>query len=164
MGRITKPKTLNSAHEIGLFDCGVVSLNEWLIKRALKNQEVGASRTFVCCENQRVIGYYALATGSVERLVVPKKMSRNMPEPIPVVILGRLAVDTNFQGKRIGSHLLKDAILRTLNVSQIVGVSSILVHAISEQAKKFYLQYGFTESPLDPMILFLSIKQAENHL
>ena len=158
MGVIVSPTLLNSEHVTAPFNCGTSSLDEWLNKRALKNQGTGASRTFVICESNRVIGYYALATGSVERLIAPGSIARNMPEPIPVIVLGRLAVDTQYQGRRLGAALLKNAMLRTLSIAQNVGVRGLLVHAISEEAKQFYLSYGFQVSPNEPMTLLLSVQ------
>lgn len=139
-------------------------MNEWLKKRSLKNQSSGGSRSFVICQNDQVIGYYALATGSVERLIAPKAIARNMPEPIPVIVLGRLAVDVKHQGQRLGVALLKDAMLRTLSIAKNVGVRAILVHAISQEAKRFYLEYGFQESPANPMTLLLSIQRLKELL
>ncbi|WP_223788692.1 GNAT family N-acetyltransferase [Marinicella meishanensis] len=166
MGKITRPVSLKTPHRIDAFSCGVLSLDEWLKKRALKNQnqDQGASRTFVCCDGDDVIGYYALATGSVERAASPGGIARNMPSPIPVIVLGRLAVDCEYQGQRLGAHLLKDAILRTLAIAQQVGVRCLLIHAISANAKDFYLSYGFQESPIDPMTLFLSLQKAQKLL
>ncbi len=163
MGVITAPVLLNSDHDASLFDCGNDTLNEWLKKRALKNQSSGASRSFVICHNNRVIGYYALASGSIERLIAPGAIARNMPEPIPVTVLGRLAVDTQYQGQRLGGALLKDALLRTLSIAQNVGVRAMLVHAISEPAKRFYQDFGFQESPVDPMTLLLSMRYLKAH-
>jgi predicted GNAT family N-acyltransferase len=158
------PELLNDAHNLKGFKCGIESLNEWLAKKALKNQGNGASRTFVISDNDRVVGYYALATGSVERVQVPSKLTRNMPDPIPVIVLGRLAVDIDHQGQKLGKSLLKDALLRSLNVSEQIGVSAIIVHAINQEAKRFYLSYGFEESPFDDMTLFMSIKTLIKHL
>jgi predicted GNAT family N-acyltransferase len=146
------------------FDCGNDTLNEWLTRRALKNQNSGASRTFVICQDNQVVGYYALASGSVERMASPKSIARNMPEPIPVMVLGRLAIDTRLQGQRLGSALLKDALLRTLSVSKNVGIRAILVHAISEDARRFYLSYGFLVSPIDTMTLMLPVRHIEGLL
>jgi predicted N-acetyltransferase YhbS len=154
---ISPPAPLTAEHLLVEFDCGVATLNEWLQRRALANEALGASRTFVVCDGRRVMGYYALATGSVRREEAPGRVKRRMPEPIPVMVLGRLAVDLRWQGKRIGQGLLKDAVLRTLNVSKKAGISAIVVHAISESAKAFYLSQGFVGSPLNPMTLMLSI-------
>ena len=159
MGVISRPAALTEEHEVSGFDCGNEALNDWLIKRALKNQGSGASRTFVICRDGQVIGYHALASGSVERIIAPKSITRNMPESIPFMVLGRLAVDVTAQGERLGAALLKDALLRTLAVSKNVGVRAVLVHAISVEAKRFYLGYGFQESPIDPMTLLLPIRR-----
>ena len=158
MGIVTAPAPLDGNHKTAEFDCGNDTLNDWLKKRALKNQENGASRTFVVYQDDRVVGYYALANGSVERIEAPKSIARNMPEPIPIMVLGRLAVDLSMQGQRLGGSLLKDALLRTLKVAQEVGIRAVLVHAISEDAKRFYQAYGFQVSPIDPMTLMLPIR------
>ncbi len=163
MGKVGGPEPLTQDHQVSQFNCGNDTLNEWLKKRALKNQERGASRTFVISSRRRVMGYYALASGSVERRAVPSAVSRNMPEPIPVTVLGRLAIDVECQGQRLGSALLKDAMLRTVAVSKNIGIRGILVHAISNEAKAFYAQYGFTESPIDPMMLILSVVNMKSH-
>lgn len=160
---IFTPELLNENHDRVRFDCGNETLNEWLIRRALKNQRSGASRTFIVCNESRVIGYYALASGSIERHIAPKTIARNMPDPIPVAILGRLAIDLQFQSQRLGGALLKDAILRTLLVSRNIGVRAMLVHAISEDAKRFYSSYGFRESLINEMTLMLSLKQIKTH-
>ena len=164
MGISTPPAASTGSHKVSEFDCGNDALNDWLIKRAPKNQNSGASRTFVICQDNRVVGYYALASGSVERMASPKPIARNMPEPIPVMVLGRLVINCSMQGQRLGSALLKDALLRTLSVSKNVGIRAILIHAISEDAKRFYLGYGFQVSPIDPMTLMLSIRHVEGLL
>ncbi len=164
MGLSIPPTALTGSHAASEFDCGNNVLNDWLIKRALKNQNSGASRTFVVCKDNKVVGYYALASGSVERMAASKPIARNMPEPIPVMVLGRLAIDVRMQGQKLGSALLKDALLRTLSVSKNVGIRAMLVHAISEDAKRFYLSYGFQISPIDPMTLMLPIKHIEDLL
>jgi len=158
MGKITAPEPFTPAHRIGDFDCGADSLNYWLKKYALKNEAAGASRTFVVCSNQQIIGYYTLAAGSVAQQETPGKVKRKMPDPIPVMILGRLAVDKQWQAKGIGKGLLKDALLRTLSVSEQVGIRAVLVHALSEEAKDFYLRHGFAESPIDPLTLMLRLQ------
>jgi predicted N-acetyltransferase YhbS len=139
------------------FDCGVPVLDEWLKRQAFPNETSGASRTFVTCVDRRVIGFYALATGSVRRCEAPGRIKRKMPDPIPVMVLARLAVDLRHQGKGVGPGLLKDAILRTLNVSKQAGIRAIMVHALSKKAKDFYAHHGFLESPLNQMTLMLSI-------
>ncbi len=161
MGVVIRPETLTEAHQSIDFDCGNDVLNDWLKKRALKNQASGASRTFVIGKEGRVVGYYALSSGSVERLEAPKAIARNMPETIPVMLLGRLAIELDAQGQGLGAALLKDALLRVLSVAKNVGVRAILVHAISEDAKRFYLGYGFQVSPIDSMTLVLPMKNIE---
>jgi len=160
---IFKPVLLSEDHDSSQLDCGNETLNEWLIRRALKNQASGASRTFVICNESRVIGYYALASGCIERTIVPKTIARNMPDPITVTVLGRLAIDLQFQGQRLGAALLKDAIMRTVLVSRSIGVRAMLVHAIYEDAKRFYSSYGFKESLINEMTLMLSLQQIKNH-
>lgn len=163
MGEIIRPEIITPGHDLTSFECGNVTLNDWLQKRALKNQSLDASNTYVICDAKKVVGFYALSTGSIERLTVPNSLSRNMPNPIPVMVLGRLAIDQKYQGQKLGAALLKDAMVRTLNVSQIVGVKALLVHAISEEAKKFYLVFGFQVSPINSMTLLLSVKKIRHH-
>jgi predicted N-acetyltransferase YhbS len=158
MGKIKAPELLTDQHEISNFDCKIPSLNNWLLTQALKNAASGASQTFVVCDNQEVVGYYALATGSVTRQQAPGNIRRQMPESIPIIVLGRLAVDFGWQGAGIGSGLLKDAVTRSLSVAQQVGVRALLVNALDEKAKGFYTHQGFKESPIDPMTLMLSLK------
>ena len=159
---VSAPVPLSAAHNSEGFDCGEPVLNDWLKRRALKNEDSGASRTFVIIQDDNVVGYYVLATGSVIHKDAPSKVKRNMPEPIPVMVLGRLAVDKNAQSMGIGRGLLKDAILRTVTVSKQAGIKVLLVHALSDKARKFYLQCGFIESPLDPMVLMITLKDAHH--
>jgi GNAT superfamily N-acetyltransferase len=163
MGEITPPEPITTAHNVESFACGVPVLDEWLKRRALKNESSGASRTFVVCSDDQVIGYYALATGSVGHSNTPGKVRRNMPDPIPVIVLGRLAIDERWQHAGLGRGLLRDAILRTLSVSQQAGVKALLVHTLSEDVKQFYLRNGFLESPLDPMTLIISLQDAAHN-
>ena len=158
------PEHLTAAHDASVFDSGVPDLDEWLRRRALANEGTGASRTYVVCAGERVVGYYALASGSVEQWQAPGRVRRNMPDPIPVMILGRLAVDRAWQGRSLGRSLLRDAVLRTLQAAGIGGIRAILVHAISEEAKGFYRSHGFGESPLDPMTLMVTVADAEKAL
>lgn len=162
MGIVSAPEQLNPKHKLENFDCSNETLNDWLKKRAFKNQKSGASQTFVICQDMRIVGYYALATGSIQRIEAPKSMARNMPSTIPVIILGRLAIDLQYHSQRLGAALLKDAILRTLLISENAGVKALLVHAISEQAKAFYLHHNFVETPAEPMTLLLSIKHIKD--
>jgi GNAT superfamily N-acetyltransferase len=158
------PQHLTSEHDVAAFECGIPDLDLWLKRRALQNEASRASRTFVVLARGRVVGYYALATGAVSHAEATGRVRRNMPEPIPVIVLGRLAVDREYQGSGLGSALLKDALLRTLRAAEVAGVRAVLLHAISEDAKRFYLHHGFAESPIDPMTLMVSLADVERAL
>ncbi len=160
LDNLRSPEKLNLSHQIKNFDSGNSQLDDWLKNRAIKNEIEGASRTYVLCADDVVIGFYCLANGSVFQSVATGKVRRNMPDPIPVMVIGRLAIDRSWQGKGLGRALLKDAILRTLQASEIAGIRAILVHAISENAKVFYEKCGFTVSPIDEMTLMIRIKDA----
>jgi len=151
------PAPLAEDHDLTEFDSGIAELDDWLRKRARSNQATGASRTFVLCDGKRVVGYYALATGAVAQKDAPGRIKRNMPDPIPFAVLGRLAIDQAFQGRGIGRALVRDAGLRLLQAAEIVGIRGMLVHAISEDAKAFYLALGFAPSPSEPMMLMVTL-------
>jgi predicted N-acetyltransferase YhbS len=131
---------------------------DWLKKRALANQSSGATRTFVICADEQVVGYYALASGAISTLSVQGSFRRNMPDPIPVVILARLAIDTSVQKTGVGRALFRDAALRVMQAADAIGIRGIIVHAISQQAKDFYIALGFSVSPLESMTLMISLK------
>lgn len=164
MGEITAPESLASQHDLSGFDCGEPLLNDWLRHNAQRNQANGSSRTYVVCAADKVVGYYTLATGSVTHVEATSRVRRNSPDPVPVLVLGRLAVDAIFQGKGIGNGLLRDALLRALAVSESVGVRAVLVHAISAEAKQFYLERGFAESPANHMTLLLPLSAIKHAL
>jgi GNAT superfamily N-acetyltransferase len=159
VGRVTHPAPLNTGHNLAEFHCGVAALDEWLRLQALKNQAQGAARTFVVCKenSQQVAGYYSLATGSVNHDTAPGALRRNMPDPIPVIILARLAVDVGYHGTGLGADLLQNAVLRICRVAEDIGLRAIMVHAISEEAKRFYQHHGFTSSLTQPNTLFLRL-------
>jgi len=142
----------------------VQELDDWLKRRALQNEESGASRTYVICIGQQVVGYYALAAGAVAHRDAPGRVRRNMPDPIPVMVIGRLAIDLKLQGRRVGTALLKDAVLRTAQAAEIAGIRAIFVHAINESAKRFYEKLGFTASPTNPMTLMITVRAAAHAL
>jgi GNAT superfamily N-acetyltransferase len=144
-----------------MFDCGVPELDTWLKRRALQNDINRASRTFVVSAQGRVVGYYALATGAVAHSLATGRVRRNMPDPVPVMVLARLAVDQEFQGTGLGSDLLRDALLRTLAVADQAGIRAMLLHAISEEAKHFYVHHGFAESPVDPLVMMITLAEVE---
>ncbi|WP_460188706.1 GNAT family N-acetyltransferase [Thiomicrorhabdus hydrogeniphila] len=141
------------------FNCGHDALNDWLQEKALKNDRGDASRCFVICDDNKVIGYYAFSTGSVEQKEVAGALKRNMPNPIPVLVLARLAIDNKYQGQSFGKHLLKDCLLRSIAVSEHVAFKALMVHAIDEKAKECYMNLGFIESPTNDLTVFLPIKQ-----
>lgn len=154
------PTALAETHDLELFQSGNESLDQWLKRRARANQISGASRTYVVAEDTRVVGYYCLSSGGLDLVEAPGGIRRNMPDPIPMAILGRLAVDLNWQGKGLGVALLQDAVLRTGEAAAILGIRGILVHAIADDAKAFYEHYGFQASPKTPMTLVFSLKGA----
>jgi ribosomal protein S18 acetylase RimI-like enzyme len=159
-GRLQPPQPLNPGHDLSAFDSTSPDLNDWLRRRAWPNQQSGASRTYVICQGSRVVAFYCLANGSVLHVDTPSKIRRNMPEPIPVMILGRLAVDREFERRGIGRALLGNAILRTLQAAEISGIRAILVHAEDDKALAFYERHGFLNSPTNPLTLMLSLKDA----
>jgi GNAT superfamily N-acetyltransferase len=152
------PQPLVGSHVLDEFDCVESSLDDWLRRRALPNQASGASRTFVVADAAgHVFGYYAMAAGAVAHQHASRSVKRNMPDPVPVMILARLAVDRRAQGIQLGGALLQDAVQRALTVSQNAGVRALLVHALHERAKQFYEHYGFQESPQHPLTLMLRL-------
>lgn len=155
---LSAPQPLASVHLLGDFDSGEPALDEWLKRRALNNQLTGASRTFVVVDDEhRVRGFYAMAAGAVAHQLATNTVRRNMPDPIPVMVLGRLAVDRRAQGSKLGAAMLQDAVNRAITVSQNTGVRALLVHALHERAKQFYAYYGFQASPQHPMTLMLRL-------
>ena len=158
--QLSAPTPLSPDHDLEPFSCGVTALDEWLKRRARRNEAEGASRTFVVAEGKRVVGYYSLAAGSVMHAAATGKTRRNMPDPVPVVLLGRLAIDSASQGKGLGADLLRDAVLRTLGAAESIGVRALLVHALSDKAKAFYQRYGFHPSPIEPMTLMITLAEA----
>lgn len=158
--RLRAPEKLSPSHDLSQFRCGEPALDDWLRRRALQNEESGASRTYVVCTGGRVVAYYALAAGAVAHIEAPGRVRRNMPDPVPVMVIGRLAIDQSMQGQGLGPALLRDAILRTLQAAEIAGIRAILVHAISERAKRFYERWGFVSSPVEPMTLMITVAEA----
>ena len=155
---LSPPVLLSKEHVLADFSSGVASLDDWLKRRAYPNQVSGASRTYVVTEGQGVVGYYSLASGALALSDTPGPLRRNMPDPVPMGILGRLAVDRAFHGKGLGVALLQDAVIRTAQAGGIIGIRGLLVHAISAEAKAFYEYHGFLASPTQPMTLILSLK------
>ena len=157
-----QPEPLAAAHRVDAFACGEPALDEWLRRRALANQLSGASRTFVVADAQgQVRGYYALAAGAVSHEAAIGSVRRHMPDPIPVLVLARLAVDAQAQGIQLGGALLQDAVGRALRVAQHAGVRALLVHALHARARQFYEHYGFQASPQHPLTLMLRLDFAK---
>ena len=153
------PTPIQAFHDASQFTCRHASLSTWIAKRALANAASGASRTYVvCAAEHQVVGYYALAAGSVACAVAPGRLRRNMPDPLPVIVLGRLAVHSSWSGRGIGSGLLKDAVLRSIQASSLIGVRALLCHAIDDEAAAFYLKHDFVASPLDPLTMMLGLR------
>lgn len=151
------PVLLHAQHQTDQFSCGVASLDAWLKRRALKNQIQGASRTYVACQGERVVAYYAIASGAVTCNEATGRLRRNMPDPIPVVVLGRLGVDSSLHGQGLGRSLVRDAALRILQAADVIGIRGMTVQALSDDARVFYEHMGFEPSPLDPNLLMITL-------
>jgi len=157
---LQSPALLTHDHQVHAFACGETVLDEWLKRRALANNISGASRTFVVADdNHEVMGYYALAAGAVAYQESNRTIRQNMPDPIPVMVLARLAVDVRAQGMKLGAALLRDALQRCIQVTPNAVVIALLVHALNDKARKFYEHYGFQAAPAHPMTLMLSIRK-----
>ena len=161
---LSPPTPIGPGHELSDFNSGESSLDEWLKKRAFKNHAAGASRCFVVCAGAAVVGYYSLSAGAISHEAAPKAMRRNMPDPLPLLLLGRLAIDRRYHNQGLGSALLRDAMLRAVTVAGDAGVFAIMVHAISPEAKQFYLSRGFVQSPLQPMTLIMTLETVRSIL
>ena len=156
--QLRPPAPLEASHRIDDFDCGEAVIDDWLKRRAMANQSTGASRTFVATDQDGIVcGYYAIAAGAVSHQLATSGVRRNMPDPVPVMVLARQAVNRRAQGQHLGGSLLKDAVSRAVAVSHIAGVRALLVHALYEKAKQFYERYGFAPSPIHPMTLMLRL-------
>ena len=151
------PVPLSGQHQTEQFSCGVESLDAWLKRRALKNQVQGASRTYVVCQGDRVMAYYAIASGVVTCNEATGRLRRNMPDPIPVVVLGRLGVDSTVHGQGLGRALVRDAAMRILQAAEVIGVRGMTVQALSDDAKVFYEHMGFEVSPIAPNLLMITL-------
>lgn len=158
-----KIEKLQRHHSVDAFDCGREELNRFLQQHALQNQQSGGSQTYVGLVDQAVVGYYALAVGSVEQEDAPARVKKGLARhSIPIMLLARLAVDHRWQKQGIGAALLKDAMLRTLQAADIAGIRALVVHAKDDGAKRFYARYDFLPSPSDPLHLFILLKDVRN--
>jgi GNAT superfamily N-acetyltransferase len=161
MARFAGPEALRAGHELGGFDCGAASLSLWLHERARGAAGAGSPRTYVVTDSEqaRVVGYHALTVASIEHYRATSRAARGMPaHPIPAVLLARLAVDRSVQRRGIGAWLLRDAMLRTVSASEALGIRAMLVHALDETARGFYLRREFEPSPTDPLNLQIIVQ------
>ncbi len=157
MEKVGAPRLLEAEDDATQFDCGVAALNDWLRKRALVNHLSGASRSYAATAGRRIMAFHCLSAGAVQHAAVPGAIRRNMPEPIPVIVMGRLAVDVNFQGRGLGPALLRHALETTRELSKAAGIRALLVHAKDETAANFYKRFGFVPSPLDALTLMARV-------
>ena len=158
--RLPAPRPIRAEDDVGAFDSGNPALDGWLRERALRNERDDASRTYVVSDASRVIAYYSLAAAAVPHAAATGRSRRNMPDPIPAMLLARLAVDAKHQGRQIGANLLRDAIRRTLGAAEIAGIRVLLVHAADEHARGFYEHFELEASPTDALQLMLVLKDA----
>jgi GNAT superfamily N-acetyltransferase len=155
---LSRPELLSDRHDLERFDSGEASLDEWLRRRARSNQVNCATRTYVVCAGRaHVIAYYALASGVITVAEAAGRFRRNMPDPIPVVVVARLAIDREWQRMGLGRALFRDAAMRVAQAAEIIGIRGIIVGAISEDAKTFYISLGFTPSRSEPMLLMATL-------
>ena len=154
------PELLTDQHDLSSFTSGEPALDDWLRRRARASQISGASRTYILRQGERVIGFYSLASGAISIADAPGRVRRNMPDPIPMAVVGRLAMAKGYQGRGLGKLLLRDCVLRTQRAAEIIGVRGLLVHALSPAAKRFYENNGFQETPSNPMTLVVALKDA----
>jgi GNAT superfamily N-acetyltransferase len=160
-----RPAPLDANHDLSAFDCGAAALNEYLKKYALQNHQNQSARTYVATRADRVVGYYTLAAGSVGREETPTRVAKGLARhPVPIILLARLAVDREEQGKGLGAALLKDALLRAMQAADLIGCRAVLVHAKDQAAQAFYRRYGFEPSPVDELHLYLLMKDLKGSL
>jgi len=164
VGALRPPTPLTASHEVGRFSCGEDSLDDWLKRRALANQVSGASRTYVVCDDERVVAYYSLATGAVAAMSATGRFRRNMPDPVPVVILARLAVDKVYQGHGLSRALVGDALRRVVQASEIVGIRGVVVLLLRPELGGFYLHLGFSPSPIDDMVYMVTLADVQANI
>lgn len=158
---LRSPEALGSQHRLEGFDCGKPALNDWLLRHARQTQASGSAKTFIVADDDRVAGYYRLTVGQVDTLDAPERVRKGMGQyPVPVVILARLAVSTQDQGRGIGAGMLQDAIRRTLLIAEQAGIRALLTHPVDEAAARFYIRFGFVASPLREQQQLLLLKDA----
>ena len=156
----SKTVELNASHDLNTFDCGVPELNSWLMQAAISNQKSNISRTFVLVENSKVVAFYCLAAGSISRASLPNNKQRNSPTDVPLFILGRFAVDLNYQGTGMGAQLLRDSIARTIVASEQVAAKFLRVDAKDMNVASFYEHFGFVADSRNPLALYLKLPKS----
>jgi GNAT superfamily N-acetyltransferase len=158
VNHLSGPDLLTQAHVVDEFDCGEDHLNTWLRRRARRNQAEGSSRTWVVSDDERVVGFYASSAAVLLRTSATRRAARNQPDPLPALLLARLAVDQKHQGRGLGAALLKHFLLKSIEIADVTGVRGLLVHAKDPSAAAFYQRYGFEPSPIDDLTLMLLVK------
>jgi GNAT superfamily N-acetyltransferase len=158
---LAEPQPLDTRHRLDEFDCGKPALTEWLLRHARQAQGSGSARTFVACDGERVLGYYSLTVGQIDTLEAPERVRRGMGQyPIPLIILARLAVDLDYQGRGLGFSLLQDAVRRAVAVAEHAGIRALLTHPLDTEAEAFYRRFGFEQIPDNARALILLLKDA----
>lgn len=157
LAALSPPAPFQASHDVTRFDCGKVALNDWICDTALRS-EGRTARCYVVTQRNLVVGYYCLAAGAVQHEGAPRKLRQNSPDPIPVVIIGRLAVDKTLQGRGLGRGMLKDALARVTKASDMVGARAVIVHAVDQESVPFYARYGFRAFPMGNQTLYLTIE------
>lgn len=157
--RVTSPRKLEKSDDRTGFFSGATELDEWIAKYAWQNQTANSATTYVITESSRVVGYYAIAMSAYDRAKAPGPLSKRMPNQIPCILLARLAVDKQYQGGGWGIELLRDALLRSVGLSDSIGAAAVLIHCRDEAARDFYLRHGdFVQSPIEELHLMVSMK------
>lgn len=158
---LSAPQPLAPQHRLDDFDCGKLTLSDWLKHHARQAQGSGSAKTFVVCDADRIAGYFSLTVGQIDTLEAPERVRRGMGQyPIPLVILTRLAVDLDYQGRGLGFSLLQDAIRRTLAMAEHAGIRALLTHPLDANAETFYRRFGFEPTPGNARQLILLLKDA----
>ena len=158
---LSAPAPLDASYRLDGFDCGKPALTDWLLRHARQAQGSGSARTFVSCDGERVAGYYSLTVGQIDTLEAPERVRRGMGQyPIPLVILARLAVDLDYQGRGLGFSFLRDATPRASAVAEHAGIRAMLTHPLDAEAVAFYRRFGFEPTPENDRKLILLLKDA----